>query len=107
MYQEKPRQFPMSVAYTHTLERTIQFTVPDGYAVKNPDDLTINTVFRENGEVTMGFESAYTVEGNLIKVHIMEQYRRTFYPLSQYEDFKKVINASADFNKVVLVLEKK
>ncbi len=37
----------------------------------------------------------------------MEEYRRVSYPLSQYEDFKKVINASADFNKVVLVLQKK
>jgi hypothetical protein len=36
----------------------------------------------------------------------MEQYRRIIYPLAEYEDFKKVINASADFNKIVLVLEK-
>jgi hypothetical protein len=60
----------------------------------------------ENGQVTMGFSSEYKLEGNRLKVHVMEQYRRVTYPLSEYEDFKKVINASADFNKIVLVLEK-
>jgi hypothetical protein len=107
MYQEKPRQFPMEVAYPHTLQRNIEFTIPEGYTVKNPADLTINDVFTENGEATVGFASSYTMEGNTIKIRIMEQYRKTFYPLSEYENFKKVINASADFNKIVLVLEKK
>ena len=55
----------------------------------------------------MGFTSDYKVEGNTIKVHIMEQYRRIFLPVADYDNFRKVINSSADFNKVVLVLEKK
>ncbi|HZE83767.1 MAG TPA: hypothetical protein VE035_05620, partial [Puia sp.] len=107
MYQEKTRQFPMQVAYTHTLERNIEFTVPDGYIVKNPGDLAIDDVYKENGEVTMGFTSSYKTEGNTIRIQVMEQYRKTFYPLAEYENFKKVINASADFNKIVLILEKK
>ena len=57
--------------------------------------------------MTMGFVSNYEVAGNQVIIHIYETYKRTQYPLSQFEDFKKVINASADFNKVVLVLEKK
>ncbi|WP_166437313.1 DUF3857 domain-containing protein [Niastella caeni] len=105
MYQEKPRQFDMDVNYPHALERTIEFTIPEGYKVKNLNDLVINKVYKENDEVTMGFESSYTQEGNIIKVHVMEQYRKIHYPLAQYEDFKKIINASADFNKVTLVLE--
>jgi hypothetical protein len=107
MYQEKPRQFPMQVAFPHSLERTIEFTLPEGYTVKNPGELTIHDDYRENGEITMGFSSDYKLENNVMKIHVMEQYRKTFYPLSEYEDFKKVINASADFNKIVLVLEKK
>jgi hypothetical protein len=55
----------------------------------------------------MGFNSSYQAEGNIVKINILEEYRRTNYPLSQFEDFKKVINAAADFNKVTLVLEKK
>lgn len=107
MYQEKPRQFPMNIGYPHILERKINFTIPDGYVIKNLDDLKINHTYQEKGQTTMGFTSSYQLEGNLLKITIMEEYRRTYYPLSQFEDFKKVINAAADFNKVALVLEKK
>ena len=55
----------------------------------------------------MGFVSDYQLKGNILTVHIMEQYCNVFYPKSQFEQFKKIINASSDFNKVVLVLEKK
>jgi hypothetical protein len=107
MYQEKPRQFPMNITYPHVLERKIKFIIPDGYTAINPDDIKIKHVYQDKGQTTMGFASDYTMEGNTITITILEEYRRTFYPLSQFEDFKKVINAAADFNKVVLVLQKK
>lgn len=107
MYQEKPRQFPMEIDYPHILERKINFTIPNGYIIKNIDDLKINHTYQEKGQTTMGFTSSYQMEGNVVKITILEEYRRTNYPLSQFEDFKKVINAAADFNKVALVLEKK
>jgi hypothetical protein len=107
MYQEKQRRFPMQLAYPHTLERNIDFRIPDGYVVRNLNDLNIQTVYTENGDTTMGFSSSYSLAGDLVQIHVMEQYRRIFYPLSDYEHFRQVINASADFNKIVLVLEKK
>lgn len=107
MYQEKPRQFPMEIDYPHVLERHIRFTIPEGYGIKNPDDIKISHVVTENGQNTVGFTSSYTIEGNTLSIHIMEEYRKTTYPLSQFDEFRKVINAAADFNKVVLVLEKK
>jgi hypothetical protein len=107
MYQEKPRQFPMEIDFPHILERKINFTIPDGYVVKNLDDLRINHTYQEKGQTTMGFNSSYQIEGNVVKITILEEYRRSNYPLSQFEDFKTVINAAADFNKVALVLEKK
>lgn len=107
MYQEKPRQFPMEIDFPHVLERHIRFTIPEGYSIKNLDDIKISHVVTEKGQPTVGFTSTYVLEGNVVKIHIMEEYRKTSYPLSQFEEFKKVINAAADFNKVVLVLEKK
>jgi hypothetical protein len=106
MYQEKARQFPMDMSFPHSFERTIELVIPDGYRIRNPEDLNIHDEYRENGEITMGFVSEYKLDGNRLRVHVMEQYRRIVYPLAQYEDFKKIINASADFNKIVLVLEK-
>jgi hypothetical protein len=107
MYQEKPRQFPMDISFPHILARQIKFTIPGGYIVKNPDDVNIDHTYKENGQLTMGFVSSYKIEGNTLIITILEEYRKTNYPLSQYEEFRKIINAAADFNKVALVLEKK
>jgi hypothetical protein len=81
--------------------------IPKGYIISNPTDLKIDETYKENGELTMGFVTDYEIKGNVLSVHIMEQYRHTLYPLNQFEQFRKIINASSDFNKVVLVLEKK
>ncbi|WP_295673322.1 DUF3857 domain-containing protein [uncultured Mucilaginibacter sp.] len=107
MYQEKPRQEPIDMDFAHVEERKIDFIIPKGYTISNPDDLKINQTYKENGELTMGFVTDYVIKGNVLSVHIMEQYRRTLYPMNQFEQFRKIINASSDFNKVVLVLEKK
>lgn len=106
MYQEKPRQSPVNISFGHVEERKIDLVIPAGYKVSNLDALKINQTYTDNGEHTMGFVSDYQLKGNMLSVHIMEDYRKTFYPLSQFDQFVKIINASADFNKVVLVLEK-
>lgn len=108
MYQEKPRQEPVDIDFAHTEERTIDFVIPEGYVITNPNDIKIEEKFKEeNGDLTMGFASTYDIKGNMLTVHIMEEYRRTYYPLTQFNQFRKIINASSDFNKVVLVLQKK
>ncbi len=107
MYQEKERQLPIAVEFPHTENRKIILTIPDGYQVRNPDDLKLKQVYQENGVQTMGFVSDYTLNGNILTIDVMEDYRKTRYPLSQFEDFKKIINTSSDFNKIVLILEKK
>ncbi len=107
MYQEKPRQDPISIEFGHYEQRTVNFTIPAGYTITNPNDLKINQTYSENGELSMGFVSDYEIKGNVLTVHIMEQYRKTYYPVSVFADFRRVIDASSDFNKVVLVLEKK
>jgi hypothetical protein len=106
MYQEKPRKFPAEMPYPHILERKIRFHIPEGYQVKNLSDINMNISFKFEG-VETGFVSSYTQNGNTIDIIVVEAYRTMEYPLSEFENFKKVINAAADFNKIVLVLEKK
>ncbi|HWB28504.1 MAG TPA: DUF3857 domain-containing protein [Chitinophagaceae bacterium] len=106
MYQEKPRQLPIEMPYPHVEDRKITIQIPDGYKVKNPNDLNIDITYKENGVVTLGFVSKYVQTGNTIEITINETYRDLLYPVSDFGIFTKVINASADFNKVVLVLEK-
>ena len=106
MYQEKPRQFPMELHYPHVLDRKIRFEIPKGYRIKNLEDLNIRHVHPASGEPTMSFVSSYKVENNLLTIQVTEEYRKTYYPLREYEIFKQIINAAADFNKIALILEK-
>jgi Domain of Unknown Function with PDB structure (DUF3857) len=107
MYQEKARQLPVSIQYPHVLDRNISFIVPDGYQIKNLSDLNMSVTDKNSGKETMGFVSSYKLNGNELKILVHEFYAVTDYPVTMFEEFKKVINASADFNKVVLILEKK
>jgi hypothetical protein len=107
MYQEKPRQLPIELDYPHVLERKISFQIPAGYTVKNLKDINFDISYKNGNDISMGFISNYTQEGDLVTVLVQEIYRDLRYPITQFENFKKVINAAADFNKVVLVLEKK
>ena len=107
MYQEKPRQLPVDLPYAHILERKISFDIPPGYTIRNLDDINIDVQHKKGDLVTMGFVSSYKVVNNVLEVYILETYRELRYPLDEFETFKRVINASADFNKIVLVLEKK
>jgi len=107
MYQEKPRQLPAEMQYPHVLHRKLKFQVPEGYTIKNLKDLNIDIQEKTGGVVSLGFVSNYTLNGNNLEVEVLETYRDLKYPLAEFETFKKVINAAADFNKIVLVLEKK
>jgi len=107
MYQEKARQLPAEIAYPHILERKISFDIPEGYIIKNPESIIIDVQHKKENVLTMGFVSSYKITNNVLQVHVLETYKDLKYPLSEFETFKKVINASADFNKIVLVLEKK
>lgn len=107
MYQEKPRQLPITMPYPHQLDRDISFTIPDGYEIKNLNDINMNVTADYNGQQVMGFISSYTINGRELKIKLHEFYKITDLPITMLEPFRKVINASADFNKVTLILVKK
>ncbi|HTB51328.1 MAG TPA: DUF3857 domain-containing protein [Ferruginibacter sp.] len=103
MYQEKPRQLPIAMEYPHSEDRDIYFTIPAGYQIKNLSDINSNKTAASD---SIGFKSSYTLSGNELHIKIHEYYKLTDLPVSMFQEFIKVINASADFNKVVLVLVK-
>ena len=107
LYQKNERQMPIDMPFPHSLNRTLIINIPPGYKVLNPDAIKINTEFKdENGKIAAAFYSDYKLEGNKLVVTISEYYNQTHVPVSGYEPFRKVINASADFNKVTLLLSK-
>lgn len=106
LYMETERTLPVDAGYKHMYERSIRFTIPAGYQIKNLDDLNLNVVPDVEGKRPIGFVSKYTVEGNTVVVTIDEYYDEVFFSAVDYDKYRAVINAAADFNKIVLVLEK-
>jgi Domain of Unknown Function with PDB structure (DUF3857) len=106
MYNERPRVQDIDANNAHKYIRKITVAIPNGYKVKDLESIKIKTLVEYEGKKQMGFESNYTLEGNTLVVDISEYYNLPLLPASLYPDFQKVINASADFNKVTLVFEK-
>lgn len=103
---EEERKLPIESQNTRTYFRELKFTLPEGFVVENLDDLKIDIVKEFEGEQSIGFQSSYVLEGNQLTVTIHEWYNEIRYPASFFEPYREVINAAADFNKVVLVLKK-
>lgn len=106
LYQEKKRQLDGEILYAHSFGRKIEITIPDGYKIKNPDALKIEKKYTINGKDVSVFISGFTLQGNKLLIDVYEDYKVLVYPKEQMDQWKAVINAAADFNKVVLIFEK-
>lgn len=111
MYNEAERRLPVENYYNHTYKRTIVVHIPEGFEISDETSLEIlskNVSFTPEGaeESDIGFISTYKVEGNKIIIEIEEYYKTIHFDLERYQEFKDVINAAADFNKIQLLIKK-
>ncbi|NJK98928.1 MAG: hypothetical protein HC905_32040 [Bacteroidales bacterium] len=106
MYQEKNRLMEVEDQYNREFLRTIKVKIPEGYTIKNPEDIAKNIQFKRSDGVIYQFVSSYRIENNTLLVDINEFYKEITCPVNQFDQYRKVVNAAADFNKVTLVLEK-
>lgn len=106
MYADNDRKLPVEIEFPNEQPRTLRISIPVGYKVINPEALRTNVTCKIDGKEACGFTSDYKTEGADLVVSIREFYGQISYPLSKYEDYRKVVNAAADFNKIVLVLQK-
>lgn len=106
MYQDKPRQSDIDVELENYLNRTLRVEVPAGYKLSGLEALNANVKCMFEGKEACGFVSSYELKGNILTVTVKEFYNVVLMPKSQFDSFRKVINASADFNKINIVLEK-
>ncbi len=107
MYRDDNRETEIENDFNRGYNRIIKIHIPSGYQVKNAKDLKIDVTYTDKDSMPFLFQSDYAVKGDVLEVTIKEYYKQIYAPLARYEDFRKVINAAADFNKVTLVLEKK
>jgi hypothetical protein len=106
MYRDNERITDIENDYNRGYDRKIKVKIPDGYTIKNLNDLNFDVAYADKNEKPFLFHSAYSLNGNILEIKIEEYYKQIYAPLARYEDYRKVINAAADFNKVTLVLEK-
>lgn len=107
MYQEDDREYDVESRNSRYYGRVITFNIPEGYEIKNLDDLKMDLRFGEEGNENLYFTSEYKIEGSKVTVTNKEYYTQIIYPKADFKDYQKIINAAADFNKIVLVIQKK
>lgn len=105
LYNQEKRTQPVNTGYTRQYKRTIRIHIPEGQTVKNPEDAVFNVKPDSTGNST-GFVSSYEIKGDEMIITVFEYYNRTSYTAEEYTMYEAVMNAAADFNKVVLVFDK-
>lgn len=107
LYQEQTRQTDIAFPFPNQYKHHIYFKIPDGYKVEGLDGAIIEKELEIDGEVVASFISGYEVKNGYVHINVHEFYKQVDYPKESYEEFRQVINAASDFNKLVLVLEQK
>jgi hypothetical protein len=106
MYNEGPRQYPIDMGNAHSYHRVLNIKIPAGYKISGGLETIARSITDGQASPQMGFVSNYKLEKDVLTLTVDEFYKQTQLPVSVYDNFQKVINAAADFNKVTLVLEK-
>ena len=106
LYQENERMTRVENDFNREYKRYITIQIPKGYNIENLEDLILDDKVTKDGKDIYYFKSSYTLKGQELKIEILEGYEEIYYPKEEFEPFRKVINAAADWNKIVLVMSK-
>lgn len=106
LYQESKRTLPVEIDYPHSYSRKIKILLPKGATVKNLEKFAMNYKTEIEGKTQAEFSSNYKQTDNEIIIENTEYYNIINYPKESFDQYKAVINAAADFNKIVLVVNK-
>ena len=107
LYTNKKRINPIEIRYPNYYDYKISVKIPRGYKIEGVENININENYISNGDIIAKFESNYSLEGNKLIISIQEFYKSLKYSKSKYNDFRKVINAAADFNKLDIFFVRK
>jgi len=106
LYQTEVRRLPVAINVLHGYYRHIVLQIPAGYHIGDISSLNMNVAMMNNGKISCFFKSSAVLEGNLLTIISEEDYTETYYPKERFEEYRSVINASADFNKRTVLLTK-
>lgn len=106
LYQENKRTQPVEIDYPHSYLRKIKIIIPEGVTVKNLEKFIMDYKTVINNKTEASFTSEFKKNNNEILIESKEYYNITKYGLDKFDEYKAVINAAADFNKIVIILNK-
>lgn len=106
LYQDSKRTLPVEIDYPHSYDRIIKILLPNGVSVKNLEKFNMDFKTEVDGKTQAGFKSEFEQKPSEIVVRNSEYYNIVRYPVESFESYRAVINAAADFNKIVLILSK-
>ncbi|WP_413512891.1 hypothetical protein [Myroides odoratus] len=105
-YSDKPRQLPIQLSSARSYKRSITLKLPKGYRIKNVEDLNMKVYLDQQNKKLAYFTTTYKQEEDILQIENLEGYNFKELPVSYWDQYRKVINAAADFNKLSLILEK-
>lgn len=103
---EDERTMNIESPFAKTYVRTIAFEIPEGYQAGGLDALKVDEALIYENVISGRFTSDYTIKENLVTIKVLEFYDEVEYPKDLFEDYRRVINAAADFNKKTVLLKK-
>lgn len=106
MYQERERLTEVVNTSNRGYFRKIEVNIPEGYSIGNPDDIVLKKEVVSDDKTIYIFDATYETNGQKLIISIDEWYDKINYPIADFEAFRAVVNAAADWNKIVLVLNK-
>lgn len=104
--QKGERQLPVDKSEKSRYYRQITITIPDGYEIVDAEKLKIE-IYDDTNNPQAAFTSSYRISGNQLIVTSEEFYKKTHYPVSEFEKILRVNNAAADYNALTIQLRKK
>ena len=106
LYQENKRVLPVEIDHPHSYIRTLKIKLPKGMKVKNLEKFNMDFKTQIENKTVAGFVSSYSEKETEITITNSEFYTIVNYPLEKFTEYKNIINAAADFNKIVIILSK-
>lgn len=106
MYEEENRTMNLEFYYNREYIRTIKFNIPEGYTMKNHEELELSEAYMLDNDTSMAFVSKVDVKDKEVTIYINEYYKEISYPVEVYNDYRRVMNAAANFNKKVIIFTK-